>query len=71
MLANLPTSRNFVSEQLRASAGLRERKILEVTNQLTKYRKFNVKFMNKVIPNPVRVLELMEQVQVNLVDLSS
>ena len=30
-------------------AGLSENKILEITNKYVKYRKFNVKFLNKVI----------------------
>ena len=34
---------------------LSEQKILEVTSKHTKYRKFNVNFMNKAIPRPGRV----------------
>ena len=51
-------------------AGLSERKILEITNKHVKYRKFNVKFMNKATPRPIRVSHVMEQVQIDLVDLS-
>ena len=43
-------------------AGLSENKILEITNKHVKYRKFNVKFLNKAIPQPVRVSSVMEKV---------
>ena len=36
-------------------AGLNENKILEITKKHVKYRKFNVKFLNKAITRPVRV----------------
>ena len=52
-------------------AGLSENKILEITNKHVKYRKFNVKFLNKAIPRPVRVSSVMEQVQIDLINLSS
>ena len=52
-------------------AGLNENKILEITNKHVKYRKFNVKFLNKAIPRPVRVSSVMEQVQIDLINLSS
>ena len=52
-------------------AGLSENKILEITNKYVKYRKFNVKFLNKVIWRPVRVSSVMEQVQIDLINLSS
>ena len=50
-------------------AGLSERKILEVANKHTKYRKLNLKFMNKIILRPAKVPDATEQVQVDLVDL--
>ena len=43
-------------------AVLSERKILQVANKHTKYRKFNVRFMNKAIPLSVRVSDVTEQV---------
>ena len=52
-------------------AGLSKKKISEITNKHVKYRKFNVKFWNKVIPRPVRVPSVMEQVQIDLINLSS
>ena len=52
-------------------AGSSENKILEITNKHVKYRKFNVKFLNKAIPRPVRVSSVMEQVQIDLINLSS
>ena len=52
-------------------AGLSENKILEITNKHVKYRKFNVKFLNKAIPRPVRVSSVMEQVQIDIINLST
>ena len=52
-------------------AGLNENKILEITKKHVKYRKFNVKFLNKAITRPVRVPSVMEQVQIDLTNLSS
>ena len=51
--------------------GLSENKILEITNKHVKYRKFNVKFLNKAVPRPVKVSSVMEQVQTDLINLSS
>ena len=51
-------------------SGLSENKILEIKKHV-KYRKFNVKFLNKAIPRPVRVSSVMEQVQIDLINLSS
>lgn len=52
-------------------AGVSERKILEVTNKHERYRIFNAKFRNKAIPRPVRTSDVMEQIQIDLVDLSN
>ena len=52
-------------------ADLSENKILEITNKLVKYRKFNVKFFNKAVPRPVRVSRVIKQVQIDLINLSS
>ena len=52
-------------------AGLNKNKILEITNKHVKYRKFNFKFLNKSIPQPVRVSSVMEQVQIDLINVSS
>ena len=52
-------------------AGLIENKILKITNKHVKYRKFNVKFLNKAIPQPMRVSSVIEQVQIDLINLSS
>ena len=52
-------------------AGLSENKILEITNKHVKYPKFNIKFLNKAIPWPVRVSSVMKQVQIDLIHLSS
>ena len=49
-------------------AGLSENRILEITNKHVKYCKFNVKFLNKAIPQPVRVSNAMEQVQIDLIN---
>ena len=52
-------------------AGLSENKILKITNKHVKYSKFNVKFFNKAIPRHVRASSGMEQVQIDLINLSS
>ena len=52
-------------------AGLSERMILKVTNKHTKYSKFNLHFMNKTILRPVKVSDVIQQVQMDLEDLSS
>ena len=52
-------------------AGLIENKILKITNKHVKYHKFNVKFLNKAIPQPMRVSSVIEQVQIDLINLSS
>ena len=52
-------------------ADLSENKILKITNKHVKYSKFNVKFFNKAIPRHVRVSSGMEQVQIDLINLSS
>ena len=51
--------------------GLSGNKILEIRNKHVKYHKFNVKFLNEAIPRPVRVSSVMEQVQIDLINLSS
>ena len=51
-------------------SGLSENKILEIKKHV-KYRKFNVKFLNKAIPRPVRVSSVMEQVQIDIINLST
>ena len=43
-------------------ADLSENKILEITDKHVKYRKYNVKFLDKAIPRAVRVSSVMEQV---------
>ena len=52
-------------------AGLTERQILKITNNKFKYRKYNAKFTNKAIPRPVRAKEILQQIQIDLVNLSS
>ena len=45
-------------------SGLSERNILGIT----KYRKFNAKFMSKAAPRPVRAENVFSQLQIDLVD---
>ena len=52
-------------------AGLRENKILEIINKHVKYRKFNFKFLNKAISRPRRISSVMEQVQIDVKNLSN
>lgn len=60
--------------RIRASesyAGLSERKILDITNKNTYYRKFNAKFTNNTTLRNEGELDVMEQILVDLVDLSN
>ena len=51
-------------------AGLSNNQILGVTKNDEKYKAFSVKFSNKARPQPVRVKQVHDQHQVDLVDLS-
>ena len=52
-------------------ARLSERKILHEMNSKSNFCEFNAKFTNKVIPHPVKVKNVMSQVQIDLVSLKS
>ena len=52
-------------------AGLSENKILEIINKHVKYRKFNFTFLNKAISRPRRISSVMEQVQIDVKNLSN
>ena len=55
------------------SAGVKKLRIRAAESYagLSEGKKFNTKFMNKTFSRPVRVSDMMEQIQVDLVDLSS
>lgn len=52
-------------------AGLTQRKISKVIMEDKSLRKFSVKFTNKARPRPVRVKEIHDQHQIDLVDMKS
>lgn len=51
--------------------GVSEKKILEVVKGDNKFRRFNARFTNRAVPRPVRAKEVMEQMQVDLVSMTS
>lgn len=50
-------------------AGLSNREILKITKNNVKFRQFSIKFCNKAKPRPVRVKNIHDQHQVDLVDM--
>ena len=52
-----------------AYAGLSSKEILKVTKNELKYRQFSIKFTNKAKPCPVRVKNVHDQHQIDLVDM--
>ena len=42
-----------------------------MTNNNFKYRKFNAKFTNKAVPQPVKATQVMSQLQLDLVNMKS
>ena len=64
-------ARKLRLQVLHSYAGLIETKIFHEVNIKWKYRKFNAKFTNKVIPHPVKVNNVMSQMQIDLVSMQS
>ena len=51
--------------------GLSERRIHDITKNNLKYLKFNAKFTNKAVPQPVKAKRVMSQLQLDLGSMKS